>query len=146
MGATVRGRGWISALIGGIVVGLLGGARGRLTRFEIAEESMAPTLRSGDCVFAVRSGPMVRTDDIVIFPHPTNPEMDLVKRVAARPGEMVEQADGTLRLGPHDVFVLGDNSAAASVDSRALGPIPLASIEWRVKYRYWPPSRVGRVG
>lgn len=140
----MRGRGWLAALIGGIVVGLLGGARGRLTRYEITEDSMAPALRSGDYVFAVRSGPMVRAGDIVIFPHPDEPAMDLVKRVAARPGDSVERADGTVQLGPDDVYVLGDNSAE-SADSRQLGPIPLSSIEWRVKYRYWPPNRLGKI-
>ncbi len=106
---------------------------------------MLPALRSGDYVTAVRCGPMVRTGDIVIFPHPGEPAMDLVKRVAGSPGDQIELSEGTLRLGPDEVFVLGDNAALSSGDSRQLGPVPLNSIEWRVNFRYWPLTRVGRV-
>ena len=141
----MRGRGWLAALVGGVVVGLLGGARGRMTRYEIAEESMAPALRAGEYVIAVRSGPMVRRGDIVIFPHPEEPAMDLVKRVAAGPGELLELDGGTRRLGPDEVYVLGDNVAASTSDSRQLGPIALSSVGWRVKYRYWPLTRAGSV-
>ena len=140
----MRGRGWLATLIGGIVVGLLGGARGRVTRYEIAEDSMAPTLRSGEYVIAVRSTGMARRGDIVILTNPEDPGMELVKRLAAGPGDQVELPDGTVRLGPDEVFVLGDAESAAR-DSRHFGPVPLPSIGWRVKWRYWPMTRFGRV-
>ena len=141
----MRGRGWLAAVIGGIVVGVLGGARGRVTRYEIAQDSMLPTLRAGDYVIAVRSGPVVRRGDVVILPSPEDPAIEMVKRVAGGPGDQVELPAGTVRLGPDELFVLGDNPNADAVDSRRLGPVPVQSVGWRVRYRYWPPSRIGRV-
>ena len=140
----MRGRGWLAALIGGLVAGLLGGARGRVTRYEIVEDSMLPSLRPGDYVIAVRSPAMARRGDIVICTNPEDEAMEIVKRVAAGPGDQVELPSGTVRLGPDEVFVLGDNEDFAR-DSRQFGAVPLPSVGWRVKWRYWPLTRAGRV-
>ncbi len=48
---------------------------------------------------------------------------------------------GPLRLGPGEIFVLGDDSAA-SRDSRQFGPLPLAGIVGRPRLVVWPPGRI----
>jgi signal peptidase I len=46
-----------------------------------------------------------------------------------------------LQLGPAEIFVLGDDSAA-SRDSRQFGPLPLTSLVGRPRLVVWPPGRV----
>jgi signal peptidase I len=133
--------------------------RKRLRRYAIAEHSMRPALRAGDWVLARRlSGPPQR-GDIVVFGHPGRSDFELVKRVVGLPGEHVgidtgevrvdgraadtwatgpTLPDGSWRLGPDEVFVLGDNRAMSSADSRTLGPIPTAATGWVILCRYRP--------
>ncbi len=141
-------------------------ARTRLRRYAIAEHSMQPALAAGDWVLARRVTGPLRRGDIVVFEHPGRPRFELVKRVIGLPGEQVAVAagevmidggavdtwaagptlpDGTWRLGLDEVFVLGDNRALSSGDSRALGPIPAAVIGWVIwcRYRPFPLRRVG---
>ena len=40
---------------------------------------------------------------------------------------------------------LGDARALSSSDSRTIGPVPLSRTEWRVVWRYWPPTAAGRI-
>ncbi|MFH1105323.1 MAG: S26 family signal peptidase [Actinomycetota bacterium] len=104
----------------------------RLRRYEIAEESMSPTLSPGDRVLATRHPHRVKPGDVVVFE--LRPGFDVVKRVAVPPP------------GVDGVWVLGDNPGAGSVDSRTLGPIAPERIEARVEMRSRPrPIRaVGR--
>ncbi len=88
---------------------------------------MRPALVPGDRLLVLRDG-RARAGDLVAVADPRVPSRTLVKRVAAR--------------GPEGVTVLGDN-AAASTDSRALGPVPPAAIRGRVLYRYFPDTRRG---
>jgi len=110
--------------------------RGRLVAYEIRDHSMEPALHPGDWVLGVRDG-RARPGDVVVFEHPQRPGFEMVKRVAA-PGH--EPSGPT----PGGIWVLGDNPAAGSVDSRTLGPIPRRSLQARllVRYRPGPPSRV----
>ena len=141
--------------------------RGRVRRYEIAERSMAPTLLPGDYVLAtaVRHDPM--RGDILIIPHPEHDGFDLVKRVVGLPGERVAIRGGQVYidravlpeawalgptlpedgwvLGPRQVFLLGDQRAMSSGDSRTTGPIGLDQALWSVAARYWPPGRIGLV-
>jgi signal peptidase I len=48
------------------------------------------------------------------------------------------------QLGDQEVILLGDNSRFSN-DSRFQGPIPRADIVGVVRWRYWPPNRVGAV-
>lgn len=144
---------------GGLVAAAIALIRTRLRRYAIAEHSMQPALGAGDWVLARRvAGPLER-GDIVVFGHRGRPRFELVKRVVGLPGEHVSIAagevttdgraadtwatgptlpDGSWRLGPDEVFVLGDNRASSSGDSRALGPIPVAHIGWVIWCRYRP--------
>ena len=115
----------------GIVAGcLLSVWRWRpLGRVEVTGDSMLPALAPGDRLL-VRRGRRARIGDVVALTDPRTPARTLVKRVSARDGEALT--------------VLGDN-AAASTDSRILGPVAPAAIRGRVVYRYFPDSRRGRL-
>lgn len=100
-------------------------------RVEVAGSSMEPTLRAGDWLVATRRG-RVRRGCVVVLAHPERP-LDLVKRVAAVPGDEV---DGK-RLGPDEYLVAGDNPQA-SMDGRDFGTVPRRAIEGVVRFRYHP--------
>jgi signal peptidase I len=100
--------------------------------------------------------------EAVVLRHPRNPRVRLLKRVVGLPGDTVTIEEGMLRvespgrtgmleigearatvggeeslrrtLASGEIFVLGDRRSA-SVDSRAFGPVPFASIEGRVILR-----------
>lgn len=97
---------------------------------------MEPTLRPGDWLVATRAG-RVRRGSVVVLAHPDG-SLDLVKRVSAVPGDVV---DGR-RLGASEYLVVGDN-ASASTDGRAFGTVKRHAIEGVVRFRYHP--RPGRV-
>ena len=110
-----------------VAVGLVW--RRPVRRVEVTGDSMLPTLAPGDRLLVLRHR-RARVGDVVAVLDPRLPARTLVKRVAARDG--------------NDVTVLGDN-AAASTDSRILGPVAPASIRGRAVYRYFPDSRRGRL-
>jgi nickel-type superoxide dismutase maturation protease len=107
-------------------------------RVAVQGESMMPTLRPGDFLLAARSGP-IRHGALVVVEHLGRPGYEMVKRVAAVPGESVQ---GNV-LAPDQFWLVGDNSAA-STDSRTLGPFPRDAIKGRILFRYWPLPRVDR--
>ena len=138
--------------------------------FRIPSESMVPTLEIGDRLF-VNKFIYRFTDpergDIVVFKSVEGGEEDLIKRVVAVPGDMVEVRDGELYVngqpqegsyvnrefpdrsyyGPNTVpeghvFVMGDNRAN-SRDSRFFGPVPYENIEGEAFLLFWPPDRIG---
>ena len=143
--------------------------RGRLTRVEVAGQSMAPALLPGDFLLLRRGPPppdrayglIVATVD----PRPEGESRLLLKRIVGLPGESLRVVGGVLvntrrlvepyaqgdapivddhglqRLAEDAYFVLGDNRAA-SIDSRDFGPVPRARLEGVVVGRYWPPSRI----
>ncbi|MGI8806948.1 MAG: nickel-type superoxide dismutase maturation protease [Acidimicrobiales bacterium] len=116
--------------VGLLAVGLVAGWAWRpLRRVEVTGDSMRPALAPGDRLLVLRDGRM-RVGDMVAVADPRTPARMLVKRVAA--------------CGPGGVTVLGDN-AAASTDSRVLGPVAPGSIRGRAVYRYFPESRRGRL-
>ena len=135
---------------------------GPVRRYEIAEESMSPSLRPGDYVVTVRRGPLRRGAQVV-YEHPSRRAFFLTKRVVGLPGEQVtireglvlidgvplaepwahdyDGPDGEWSVGVDSVFVLGDDRLRSTDDSRYLGPIALAELDFVVG-RYWPRSRV----
>jgi len=140
-------------------------------RYEIAEASMRPALFPGDYVIARRhrfAHPRgLRRGDIVILPHPEVTDMELVKRVVGVPGEEIVVSDGRVhvdnvalaepwadgptgpdgswRLRADQFFLLGDNRAFSTADSRQLGTVDASLIASRVVACYWPPPRIGRL-
>jgi signal peptidase I len=104
-------------------------------------ESMSPALRRGEYLVAVRPSPRrLRRGAMVVVERPGSPGFELVKRLAAVPGD---PAGGRV-LGPGEYWVLGDNPGL-STDSRSFGPVGTAAVLGVVLVRYWPPSRVGPV-
>ena len=102
-----------------------------------------------------------RRGDVVVVERPEGEE-SLIKRVVALPGEEIQVRDGRALVDgrpaeepwvtnfggrdylpavvpPGHVFVLGDNRPV-SYDSRAIGPVPVASIRGRAWLVYWPLS------
>jgi signal peptidase I len=150
-------------------VALLGfaGLRGKLRRYEIEDASMDPALRSGDYVIAQARTRAIERGDVVIIVSPLQADLDLVKRVVGLPGETIAvssgqvhvdgavlaepwadgptRPDGEWRLGANEVFLLGDNRALSTSDSREIGPVHLDDVRWKVAGRYWPLSDIGRV-
>ena len=117
----------VAVLVTGAALGAF--AARRVRRIEVHGPSMRPTLEPGDRLVVVRvMGP--RPGDIVAVEDPRNPGHVVVKRVTAVHG--------------HDVVVHGDN-AGESTDSRHFGPVDRAAVRGRAVYRYWPPTRRGRV-
>jgi signal peptidase I len=95
---------------------------------------MAPTLLPGDYLLVDRAAYATRSPwpgEVVFARDPREPVRTLVKRVTAIEG------DGAL-------LVAGDN-ASATTDSRTFGAISPAGLLGRAVFRYWPPSRVGRI-
>lgn len=132
----------------------------------VESTSMAPTLREGDVVLAVRSPVAdvhdgVDRGDLVVAREPGTGDA-VVKRVVGLPGDVVEIADavttvdgrevaepyvdrsrvdglywGPVTVPADAVLLLGDNRSR-SVDSRDYGPVPLADVTDRVVLRLWP--------
>ena len=84
---------------------------------------MRPTLRPGDVVFA-RLDPHPHPGNVVVFPHPNETDLWLVKRVSA--------------AGAGEAWVESDNPTATMADSRTLGWIPTAEM-YRATWRLRPP-------
>ena len=127
-----------------------------LTPFEVASDSMAPTLQPGSTILVDRLSlhwDDVDHQDLVLFDGVDGPT---VKRVVGLAGERIEILDAVLHVdgvpveepyvddvtldgvffGPVEVpadhvFVLGDNRFD-SIDSRRLGPVPLEAVTGRV--------------
>lgn len=95
-----------------------------LTRFRIEDQSMEPTLHSGDYVlvnqWAYRKAEPI-AGDVVVLRDPEAPGGFLVKRIMS--------GDRTAGF-----FVLGDNSVH-SRDSRHFGMVPIHLILGKVRYR-----------
>jgi nickel-type superoxide dismutase maturation protease len=102
-------------------------------RVEVSGDSMAPTLLPGDWLVVVPSR-RIRRGDVVVLRHPVR-SMELVKRVAALPGEEGQ--------GPAEYLVVGDNPIR-STDGRAFGAVSRDAIAGVALFRYWP--RPGPVG
>ena len=134
----------------------------RFRTFEVAERSMAPMLLPGDYLIGRRSSAIERFD-VVAFLHPRGSHFWLVKRAIALAGETIDLDEGTIDerpyqdpfreelvesgrsvVPPEHVFVMSDNRAMGTMDSRTLGPISLDSCH-RIEFRYWPFRGVGRV-
>lgn len=98
-------------------------------RVQVVGDSMLPALQRGDRLLVFRPA-RARPGDVVAVADPRLASRTMVKRVAAR--------------GPEGVIVLGDN-AAASTDSRQLGPLAPTAVRGRAFYRYFPSGRRGRV-
>lgn len=103
-------------------------------RWEVTGRSMMPALEPGDCLLVEPVLPgsrPVRPGEIVLAPDPRDPRRTLIKRVA--------------RIDEGGLAWLEGDNPAESTDSREFGPVALEEITARVRWRYWPLARMGRV-
>ena len=140
--------------------------------FSIPSVSMEDTLLIGDRVLVNKQNRDAHVGDIVVFHRPPGDEAaaikDLIKRVIAVEGDVVEARAGKLivngqevdepylkpgtsttmdrkyELRRGEVFVMGDNRTQ-SRDSRFFGPIKKSSIIGHAYLRVWPPGRFGTI-
>jgi signal peptidase I len=137
------------------------------TSIRVQGESMEPTLRDGDRLLITKGYDTPARGDVVVFAtlDTRNREEDLVKRVIAVQGDVVEVRQGIalvngaveptrgLLTSPYDptyvepftvppgsVYVMGDNRPIA-LDSRSLGPVPVNSVKGEAVYVYAPIGR-----
>ena len=82
--------------------------------------------------------------DIVLAVHHARPGLRMVKRIAATPGDLVEDGGEPRLLARGEYWLLGDN-AAESTDSRALGPFHRRQLLARGWLVYWPAERYRRL-
>ncbi|MBI4498254.1 MAG: signal peptidase I [Chloroflexi bacterium] len=139
-------------------------------RVVVREWSMSPTLLPDEYVLVDRLAYWFghpQRGDIVLARHPHRPEMLLLKRVAALPGEQVRcdaagcwpitrhggaaggggvPATGrdTWEVGANEYFLVGD-AADLSTDSRQFGPVARRAILGRAWLVYWPTARWRRL-
>jgi signal peptidase I len=113
-------------------------------RVEVAERSMVPAIEPGDWLLV---DPTVdrwpRRGALVLVREPGS-EVLVLKRVTARPGDVVVTSGGRQRLGPWDAWISGD-AGDVSIDSRRYGPVPLERLVARAWFRYGPGGRIGRL-
>lgn len=113
-------------------------------RVVVVEDSMRPTLEPGDWLLVdptIRVWP--RRGTIVVIRDPAA-DMLSIKRVAARPGDVIRTSDGPIRLTPTQAWLLGDD-LARSVDSRRYGPVELDRLVARAWLRYGPGGRARKL-
>jgi nickel-type superoxide dismutase maturation protease len=106
----------------------------RYRRFAISGASMQPALEPGDWVLVDEKAyrrRLPRRGHIVVAADPRDPARHLVKRVAG--------------VDLHRQVQLAGDNPDESTDSRHFGPVPANTVRGRVRWRYWPPGRVGAV-
>ena len=105
-------------------------------RITVRGRSMAPALLPGERLLIDRLAYVrnpLSAGDVVWVAHPLQPELRMVKRLAAVPGDTL----GGRTLGPGEYWVLGDNTEE-STDSRVFGPVRRRDLLGRAWVRYWP--------
>lgn len=120
-------------VVGGALIALAELAHTRFLLYAIEGESMASALRPGDFVVVDirRRRRPPRPGQVVLARDPRDASRTIVKRV--------------VRTDLHGgAWLLGDN-ADWSTDSRVFGAVPASAIVGRVRWRYWPLSRLSGV-
>lgn len=126
-----------------------------VSAYHIPSESMQPTVLVGDRIFANRVIYALRAPkagEVVVFDHPRDHGVDLIKRVVAVGGDRIEGRGGQVWVngtprGPSsdfapltvpkdNLFVMGDNRDHSS-DSRIWGFVPIGLVKARAEVVWW---------
>lgn len=135
-------------------------------RVRVENVSMLPTLEPGEFLLVNRVAYKLgepKIGDIVIFHAPGVDDMDYIKRLIGRPGDVVRIEDGIVYVNDQplyepyiaqapsyagtwvvpegEVFVLGDNRNNSS-DSHLWGFIPEDDIVGKALIIYWPLNQI----
>jgi len=136
-----------------------------VTPVRVASTSMARTLLVGDHVLANRLvyGPRVpllgarlpalgtpEPGDVVLFRHPDDPDLTLIKRCRAVAGQRVE-LDGAQRVVPEGMLYVEGDNRGDSWDSRDWGFLPEERVLGRIELVLFSAGgddgiRWGRIG
>lgn len=106
-----------------------------LTAYVVPTRSMAPTLLSGDYIFAYRvpfgfklplmdtkiGGKLPNQDSIVIFKYPENPNTTYVKRVVGLPGDVIQIKNKVLLVNEAPIRELSLMDSSIKVED--FGPV-----------------------
>jgi signal peptidase I len=136
-------------------------------RIRVDGISMEPNLHDGEFVVVNRLAyrwQEPKRGDIIVFHFPSDPRRRMIKRVIGLPGNTVTIRDekvlingavleepyldeepqyhGEWRIGPNEVFVLGDNRNNSS-DSQNWGPLDINEIIGKAMLIYWPMDTMG---
>ncbi|HEY9088455.1 MAG TPA: signal peptidase I [Anaerolineaceae bacterium] len=135
-----------------------------VARVRVENISMEPTLMPGQFLLvnklSYRMGDF-QYGDIIVFHYPPDPTEDYIKRVIGVPGDEVRianqqvsvngytldepyisqdpQYEGTWKVPPDYLFVLGDNRNQSS-DSHSWGFVPVDYVVGKALVVYWPFS------
>lgn len=138
-------------------------------RVRVESISMEPNLYEGEFVvvnrLAYRWGTPDR-GDIIVFHFPNNPKKRYIKRIIGIEGDLVSVAnnqvfingtplyepylasqpdyEGEWRVGPEELFVLGDNRNNSN-DSKNWGMLNANEVIGKAIFIYWPPSELGLI-
>lgn len=159
-------REWIETIVFALVIALL--IRTFVVQVYLVEgESMEPTLHTAERLLVNKLIYRFRDPapgEVVVLQDPGNQQRELIKRIVAVAGETVEVKKGIVYINsratnePYKnrlftsyadsekvtvqagyVYVMGDNRGR-SLDSRMIGQIPLAKVDGKAFFLFWPLS------
>jgi len=144
--------------------------------FKIPTGSMQPTLMPRDRILVNKFIYRFRKPergDVVVFRYPLDPKRDFIKRLIAKPGEVVKIDNGYIYINgdridspaavrqiyyynrgefgkepagtdvPRDSYFVLGDNSAFSQDSRYWGFVPRKYILGKALFIYWPINRIG---
>jgi len=160
-------RAYVFIILCSIVLMYLGLGRG-MRFFLVPSASMEPTLLTRDYIITLKDR-QYRRGDIVVLTDPKDKEAYLVKRIVGVAGDTVEIDPGgallingkyasepyikepmefhfpPMKIGPGEVFVMGDNRNDSEDSVTWKEAVPVKKIIGRVRLIYNPLGRIGPV-